>query len=325
MNKRHFLASLLLALSFITTGCQSFVKDSSPKAVFTKTVIRSDKDAAANAKQVAIDLKAKLAGQSPKALLVAECYTTRENKEIVRREMDLAFPDVDITTFAVYGMYTEDGVTDRNGLAVIALGGPGFNAQSAITDAIDGKFEATAIAVAKALPLTPTSRGMIVIQDCHSPRNQLFVDGLQKVYGTTFPLAGGSLNKNAGFNWLGYKGSLYTDRAVLLRLDGDFSLIQTGTQANTNDAVIQTAHDIAKDLKDRSDEPAGALFFDCAGRKGKLDDIAEEQQAVKDGLGEDIPFFGIWCAGEVGCAIDSPATPVGRGWHIMGTMIDNAE
>ena len=176
--------------------------------------------------------------------------------------------------------------------------------------------------LAAQLPVTDRSRLMIVLADTHSPKNQLLLDGIQEVIGTQFPVTGGSANKNAGMNFIHWRGGLHADAAVALMIDGNVSLAQNGAQARDNQAVLDTAKKVASDLKDTSNARL-FLAFDCAGRKGKIDALQDARNAVIAGLGKDrlMPIFGMWCAGEFGCPADSLEKPVGRGWHIMGTVI----
>ena len=75
--------------------------------------------------------------------------------------------------------------------------------------------------------------------------------------------------------------------------------------------------------------PLAALAFNCAGRKGKLDNLDDELAAIQKALGRDVPLFGCYCAGEVG-----PVDPVerqgnalsgGSGWHVMFTLISKPQ
>ena len=211
--------------------------------------------------------------------------------------------------------------------------------------------------LAEQLPVTDQSRLMIVMADAHSPKNQFLVDGIQTVVGKHFPLTGGSANKHQSpkMNWLHWRGGLHTDAAIALMIDGNITIAQNGAQAKDNQAVLDTAKKVAEDVREAL--PSGRnvyvasnlrtpnlfLAFDCTGRRGKLDSLEDGLKATLEGLatplssgskvfraGVEVPMprepfsgevFGVWCAGEIGCADDSLDTPVGRGWHLMGTLI----
>ncbi|MCP4375902.1 MAG: hypothetical protein GY794_06985, partial [bacterium] len=170
------------------------------------------------------------------------------------------------------------------------------------------------------------SQLLIAIPDAHSPKNQLFMNGLQEVVGKDFPITGGSISKNDGETFLYYRGELFGDGAIAIMLSGNFKVAMAGRQAKTNDAVIATAKDgSAEALKALGAKPIAMFAFDCAGRKGKLDNLGDELKAFQDAAGKDITLFGCYCAGEFGPADVKEKTPgvlsSGMGWHAMITFI----
>ena len=67
------------------------------------------------------------------------------------------------------------------------------------------------------------------------------------------------------------------------------------------------------------------LAYDCAGRRGKLDNAAEELQAIQKPSVHTVPLFGCYNAGEIG-PLDasekvSDALCGGSGWHVMFTVL----
>jgi len=287
--------------------------------------------------KAAQDLRVKLAGRRPAVVLMAECFRTKAEKEQVACGVRSVFGDTWVAGMAVYGIYTRDGALDRDAVGLLALAGEGVSVRQALVPAMEAagltlEPDPTALTaaldragkqLASQLPVQADTRLLVVLADAHSPKNQLLLDGLQTVYGKTLPVAGGSANKNAGQNWLLADGRLWTDAACALAIDGNLRVIQGGRQAQDNQAVLDTARAVSADLRQASrGTPVALLAFDCAGRKGKLESIDEERLAVLAGIGPDTPVFGVWCAGEIGCAVDSPTIPVGRGWHIMGTLLE---
>jgi len=286
------------------------------------TALTSDKNAFVAGETAAKKIKEQLGNTKPATVIMAECFSEKAQKEEALKGVISILGKEVVVSMAVYGIYTETGAKDRNAVGLLAFTGEGVTARQALSEPIQGDFTNVAKRLAQKLPVKDDAKLMLVLADCHSPRNQYFLDGLQSVYGTTLPMAGGSANKNAGFNWIGQAGDLKTDVGLILALNGSFKVIQTGDQARDNDAVLKTAEETATALREGAKASLkGAFFFDCAGRKGKLESIEEEQEAIAKGLGKGVPFFGIWCAGEIGVAKDSQGVPVGRGWHIMGTGI----
>jgi hypothetical protein len=305
---------VMMAALMVTLGVQAQIKVS--------TALTSDKNAFVAGETAAKKIKEQLGDAKPATVIMAECFSEKAQKEEALKGVTSILGKDVVVSMAVYGIYTEGGAKDRNAVGLLAFSGEGVTARQALSEAIQNDFTNVAKRVAQKIPVKDDAKLLLVLADCHSPRNQYFLDGLQSVYGTTLPMAGGSANKNAGFNWIGQAGELKTDVGLILALNGPFKVIQTGDQARDNDAVLKTAEETATALGQNAKAPLkGALFFDCAGRKGKLESIDEEQEAIAKGLGKGIPFFGIWCAGEIGVAKDSQGVPVGRGWHIMGTGI----
>ncbi len=89
--------------------------------------------------------------------------------------------------------------------------------------------------------------------------------------------------------------------------------------------ISSAAYGAAQALKNMKAKPFSVLAFNCAGRKGKLDNIADELAAIQGAIGKDVPLFGAYCAGEIGPAditVDDPAAlSSGVGWHVMFTVL----
>ena len=317
-------------------------------------------DAFAAGRYAAESLKTKLNGVEPHVVILTECFAEKADKAKVAKGVASVFGKDKVVGISAFGFYTRDGVADRNAVALLALGGDDIAVRTAFVPkqnstgltmendepALKAALASAGRQLAAQLPVTDRSRLMIVLADTHSPKNQLLLDGIQEVIGTQFPVTGGSANKNAGMNFIHWRGGLHADAAVALMIDGNVSLAQNGAQARDNQAVLDTAKKVASDVREASSREVRLssysvpirnqtqplfLAFDCAGRKGKLEAIEEEQAAILAGLatpqvgGHQTPFagevFGMWCAGEFGRPEDSLDKPVGRGWHIMGTLI----
>jgi hypothetical protein len=149
---------------------------------------------------------------------------------------------------------------------------------------------------------------------------------VQKVAGRKLPVTGGSVNKNAGQSWVYFRGAAYTDAAIALALSGPFAVTQAGRQAKANEQVIATAKEgAATALKAAKGKPLAVLAFNCAGRKGKLERLEDELEAIQASVGKEAPLFGAYCAGEFGPADvadgGGDGTSCGRGWHVMFTVV----
>ncbi|MBT3198828.1 MAG: hypothetical protein HN350_02835 [Phycisphaerales bacterium] len=314
-------------------------------AIVIKSALAENEDPTLAGKTAAEALKKALGDTAPKVVLVTDCFDDKELKTKVVQAVTAVFSKDVVVGFSGYGAFAQAGAQDLDTVCVMGIGGAGIDVQLALVKNMGGKdkdgkslsFEDDNAALTKALgdaarklakqvQKKPDSKLLIAIADAHSPKNQLFMNGLQDVVGKDFPITGGSISKNDGETFLHYKGELYSDSAIAIMLSGDFKVSLAGRQAKTNDAVIATAKDgAAEALKALDAKPIAMLAFDCAGRKGKLDNLSDELSAFQGVTGKDITLFGCYCAGEFGPADVKDKTPgvlsSGMGWHAMITFI----
>ena len=109
-------------------------------------------------------------------------------------------------------------------------------------------------------------------------------------------------------------------------LSGDFNVSLSGRQAKDNAKVISSAGDGAKEaIGNSTGEPFAVFAYNCAGRKGKLDNISDELASIQSEIGKTIPLFGCYCAGEIGPADttekNDKVLSSGVGWHVMFTVL----
>ncbi len=331
-------------LTSVFSVCSVVLFLSSPSAtadepVVFKTAAASGENAAETGKKAATELKAAFGGVAPKAVLVMDSFEDVAAKKAMLGGVASVLQKVILFGGASYGGFTQRGSVNDDGVVLLGIGGDGIGVEAALAEKMGAagltmekdleKLTATlnraGEQLAKQLPL---DRGvlMLLISDAHSPKNQLLLDGVQKVAGRKLPITGGSVNKNAGQNWVYFRGAAYTDSAIALLLTGSFKVTQTGRQAKTNEAVIETAREgSASLLKAAPAKPFAVLAFNCGGRKGKLKRLEDELEAIQTSLGKELPLFGTYCAGEYGPADISKSkgdcTSCGRGWHVMFTVL----
>jgi len=310
-----------------------------------KIVIQSaaatNEDAFEAGKAAAEALKKAMGDTAPKAVLVTDCFDEEALKAKVFEGVVSVFSKDIVLGFAGYGTFTQGGSLDEDAVGVLGIGGDGIDVQVAFEEKMgavglsieDDKDKLVKVLgdaakrLAGKLTKKKDSRLLIAIPDAHSPKNQMFMDGLQEVVGKDFPITGGSINKNDGETFIYYQGKLHTDAAIALMLSGDFKVALAGRKAQTNDAVIASAKEGASEaLKNLgTTKPIAMLAFDCAGRKGKLENLEDELKAFQGVTGKDITLFGCYCAGEFGPADVTEKKPgvlsSGMGWHAMITFI----
>ena len=305
-----------------------------------KTAAATGDNPAATGRKAAAELKKAFGETALKAVLVMDSFEDLENKQAMLEGVAAALPKEILFGGTSYGGFTQKGAMDYDSVVLLGIGGEGV----AVTPALAAKMGAAGLTMennlekltaalkragerlAKQLPGLDRGSLLLLVSDAHSPKNQLLLDGVQKVAGRKLPITGGSVNKNAGQNWVYFRGKAYTDSAIALLLTGPFQATQTGRQAKTNEAVIQTASQgSAAALKDAPNEPLALLAFNCGGRMGKLNRLEDELEAIQASAGKEIPIFGAYCAGEYGPSDLSEdkgdATPCGSGWHVMFTAL----
>ncbi len=241
---------------------------------------------------------------------------------------------------ATYGSFTQEGCTDFDSVCLLGIGGDGIGVSAKLVtnmgtskltfekdqELIKKRLHAAGKKLASKLRRTDNDRLLILIADAHSPKNQHLVEGVQQVTGGDFPITGGCVNKNAGQTFVYFGGKMHEDAAIAVMLSGDFRVALSGRQANENEKVIATANEgAAEALQGVKGEPVAALAFNCAGRRSKLKNYEDELAAMQKALGQKLPLFGCYCAGEIG-PVDDPEKPSdalsgGSGWHVMFTVI----
>lgn len=322
------------------TVWQSPPAASSGGDIVFKVVLAEAEQPAVAGKQAAEKLKAAMGDVPLKAVLVSECYEDLDAKQQLLQGVTSVIAADLVFGGATYGSFSQAGCTGADSACLLGIGGNGVAISAALVTElgvakltvqdheaeIKQRLHAAGTKLAGKLPRGPRDRLLVLVADAHSPKNQFLVEGLQKTVGGTFPITGGSVNKNAGQSYVYFRGKAYSDSAVAWMLAGDFRVTLAGKKAMDNDQVIATAQEAAaKSLGEFKGQPAAVLAFNCAGRRGKLKRPADELAAIQTALGKELPLFGCYCAGEVG-PLDVSEKPAGvlsggGGWHVMFTII----
>ena len=329
-----------------TAGAEDDAWNTSPAVAGGEIVLRvvsvqdEDEDPLAAGKAAGEALKKQMGDVPLKAVIVSECFEDREYKEKLLEGLASVLPADLILGGATYGSFTQGGCTDFDAVCLLGLGGDGLSVSAALVtemgaskltfeenrELIESRLRAAGAKLARNLRRTDRDRLLILIPDAHSPKNESFVGGVQEVMGKQFAITGGCANKNAGQTFVYFRGRPYEDSAVAVLLSGDFEVSLTGRVAKDNDAVIRSSNEgAAEALAGAKAKPIAALAFNCAGRRGKLNNVEDELAAIQKALGDRLPLFGCYCAGEIGPVDASEkqddALSGGSGWHVMFTVI----
>jgi hypothetical protein len=336
-----------LAACVLLAGCARPVKEvlrgGTPEAggpVVVRTASAAGADAQTAGAKAAKALKEQFGDTVPDAVIVAENFEGRAEKEQVLEGVCSVFPAESVFGLATYGSFGQEGCHAEPSVSLVGIGGSGVAVSAALQrdfgvaefsmadteEVIVQRLRKAGRSLGEKLPGSGNDRLLVLLADAHSPKNQLLVEGVQEVVGKDFPIVGGCANKNAGQNYVAYQGRLFSDSGVALMLRGNFQVALAGRRATSNDRVIATAREAAAEArKTLKAKPMAALAFNCAGRQGKLKNIEDELAAIQDALGKGLPLFGCYCAGEMGPLDYSAKRPGvlsgGSGWHIMFALL----
>jgi len=342
-----FVAAAGLSLTAQNAIAADDAWSSTPAKAGGKIVIRiamvedEDENPAAAGKAAAEKLNKMMDGTPLKAVVVSECFEDLENKEKVLAGICAVVPREIVLGGATYGSFCQKGVSDFDSVCLLGIGGDGISVAAALVanmgtskltveehlELIRKRLNAAGAKLADKLRKTDRDRLCIVIPDTHAvAKTQALVAGIQQVTGKQFPITGGCVCKNAGQTFSYFRGKACGDSAVALMLSGDFSVSLAGRKAKDNDKVISTAGEAATEaLRNLQGKPIAAIGFGCAGRRSKLKNIDDELLAIRKVIGEELPLFGCWCAGEIGPVDSTERIPGvlsgGGGWHLMFTVI----
>ncbi|HJN15404.1 MAG TPA: FIST N-terminal domain-containing protein [Armatimonadota bacterium] len=330
-------AVLLLLTAAVADRSVSELSTATPGGdIIVRTGAAENADPFLAGQEAAEALRDAMGGTEPHVVFVSECFERKADKVKVLAGVASVFDRQRICGGSSYGMFTQAGVADLDAVALLGIGGDGVGVTVALQKKmgakglsmeedepeLTGALNGAGASLADRLPDPETAALVIVLSDAHSPKNQLLLDGVQLVLGADAPVTGGSVNKNAGQNWVYYKGKPHTDAAIAIMLTGDFDVALAGRQAKDNDAVISTAREgSAAVLDGLGKPPLAVLAFDCGGRMGKLDDLSDELAAIRESIGDTVPLFGCYCAGEIGPTEDDDTISYGEGWHVMLTAL----
>jgi len=334
------LMSLLLA-----SGCavrETYVSSgvATDGPIVMRTASAQDTDPFAAGQRAAQALQRMMDGAPLHAVVLTECFEGRDQKEKALKGICSIFDKDVVFGFSTYGSFDQQGCLDDASVCLLGIAGEGIataaalrqdlgiagltmeNDEAELADRLGGAGSELATTVSQDAP----GKLLILMADAHSPKNQFLVQGAQKVVGADFPITGGSANKNANQTFVYFQGRAYTDSAIALLLSGDFEVSLSGRQAKENARVIASAAEGANEaMEGVAAKPFSVLAFNCAGRKGKLDNITEELEAIQGVIGAEVPLFGAYCAGEIGPADTSEqastALSSGVGWHVMFTIL----
>jgi hypothetical protein len=334
----------LMICVILLVGCavnETYVSSGAQKggSIVTRVASSQNTDPFQAGKQAAGALQEQMGQVQPHTVVLTECFEDEAQKKQVLKGVCSVLPKNIVFGFSTYGSFAQQGCLDLDSVSLLGIGGHGIATAAVLKrdlgiagltmeeneDELARRLRTGGAELTAKLPRKPDDRLLVIMADAHSPKNQFLLEGAQEKIGRDFPITGGSANKNAGQTFIYFQGRMYSDSAIALLLSGDFDVSMSGRQAQENAKVISSAAESAAEaLNGMKLKPFSVLAFNCAGRKGKLDNISEELAAIQSVIGKQIPLFGAYCAGEIGPAdISGKEKNVssGVGWHVMFTVL----
>ncbi|MFP4057404.1 MAG: FIST C-terminal domain-containing protein [Candidatus Brocadiia bacterium] len=241
------------------------------------------------------------------------------------------FPDRDgIFGCGAYSALTQDG--NNGAVAVLALSGDvAVNIAVAPTsakkdDAADvdcGESIGTLLKLAYGKTDKP-GKLLLLFGACHVPRNASVVKGITKVLGEACPIVGAAACQDSVVV-RGKVAKSKTNVGILLR--GDFTCGFGLRKDMSTEGLIASARQAFQSaLGEDRDRTELVLVFDCGGRRGAMlkQKIFEGELAAMREVAGDVPIFGFYGSGEMGCEGAGQA-PRGVGYHIAACAVKSSK
>ena len=319
------LGCLLVAGLLLMTGPRAKAncgvcgeKGTQARAVFAGTGHSLSKDPAAAGAEAAKEAKAGLGGKKAKVVLVFDSDDVGGGLENKQKVLDAVAKEFDASI--IYGCSAYNSITEASNYAtvgVVALAGD-IRADACLAK-LEGKdYAGCGKNIGKGIQGAVKKAGdkgkfLILIGDCHVPKNDELVKGVCGVLGKNFPVAGGAAKDGLAY----CRGKVVPKSNLGLLLSGDFTCGFSTRKGNTGPEVIAAAGEAFTEAIGKEKDHAIALFaFDCGGRRGSMGkDRPKELVEMKKVAGK-APIIGFYGSGEIGPA-RTGEEPKGVGYHIV--------
>ncbi|HUS90425.1 MAG TPA: FIST C-terminal domain-containing protein [Phycisphaerae bacterium] len=279
------------------------------------------KDPAGAGAEAAEQAKAALKGAEAKVVLVFDSLGGKA--EIKQKMLDAIAKSFDASK--LYGCSSYNAITPQGGsgmVGVLALAGA-IKADAALAD-LTGGHEACGKKIGEAIqPAVEKTQGkgrlLVLIGDCHVPKNNDVVKGVCGVLGEKFPVAGGAAM--GGFTYCKGKVALQSNLGLLLSGDFTCSFSLKGAKGKEPMDVVNAAGEAFRQaIGEKTDDLVMVFAFDCGGRRGQMGkDRPKELELMKAAAGT-APIFGFYGSGETGPP-DNDSPSRGVGYHICACAI----
>lgn len=311
MNRIKWFAVIAIVLC---VGTQIFAD-----TIFS-TGYSENKDLKIAGKEAALKAKEALNGQRAKVVIVS-AIVGDESKQVDLSGVFEVFDKSIVCGSSNAGVITTDKVIE-SGIAVLVFGG---DVNVAIADAVvDETGEECGKIIGEKIKIAGIPEGsqklMIMVGDCHHPKNNNIAKGIMSVLGEDTSIVGAAAD---GPKFVFFKGEVKKNSAIGIMLAGDFKVgygMETGGTSVVKDLL--GAADIATSSAVKECEPELLLLFDCSGRRSVLKNgkaVEKEFEIIKKNAG-DAMIFGFYGQGEVGKK-NASGKSFGDGYHISACSL----
>jgi len=280
------------------------------------------KDAARAGQEAAQKAKAALKGAAAKVVLVFDSVSGGPAAK--QKILDAVAKEFDVSI--VYGCSAYNAITIETvsaSVGVLALGGD-IEVEASLAPLAKGAngkddYEACGRKIGEglkgaAVKAKDAGKLLVLIGDCHVPKNDLLTKGVCSVLGEKFPIGGG-----AAMGGLTYcKGKVVPRSNLGLLIWGDFKVspsLMNSPSKNSMDQVNVAAAAFKKAVAGDKDKLIMVFVFECGGRRGKMGADRPKELDLMKAVSGKAPIFGFYGSGEIGRK-DANSASRGVGYHI---------
>ncbi len=276
----------------------------------------AEKDPEKAGAEAAQKAKEALGGDAKVVLVFDSAGNKPADKEAMLKGVTSVFKPEIVYGCSAYAPITQESNTGTVG--VLAIGGD-VKVNVAVSD-LEGGHEACGKRIGEALKKASScdapGRFVILVGDCHVPKNDPLVKGAYSVLGDKVGIAGGAAMGGFVYN----EGEcIGKEKNIGIMLCGDFTCSFSAKNApgNKPDEVVAVAGEAAANAVGKDKDKLKLVFaFDCGGRRGQMKGAVDEELGlIKDAVGG-APIFGFYGSGETGPK-DNDSPPCGVGFHIV--------
>ena len=314
------IISLLLPV-IILSGCRTPIKDSlvsqppikGGEVVVVATMFESG-DPYNAGYEAARRLQVKLCGVMPHVIIMFNCFYCRDDKERLINGISEVFSRDLIIGGSVDGVYTQDGVSNYNGVGLLALGGDGIQVKAALIENISDNYKNKLIKdefkriadnviyngkmLAMKFPDIKKAEMLLLLGDLELNMSDFLIKGIYSISGEQLAIAGGSVKKKNGSGYICYRGSLYQNSLWGLTLRGDRLKFYQCMKSFDDIKVYPVFALEAINELNRYLKPKGYFAFGKVNKQDRLSKNSSEFFALNKISGNKIPLFVGYCSDE---------------------------